>query len=201
VEPEIPKLVQNAAQGEAGACEQLLEHYWRDLERFLARRSGGVRGAVESGSDLAQSVCREVLAHLRDQRLEFRGEAEFRQWLFNAAALKLKEKRRYWGTDKRAAQREVHVDSSSGSGLRERFFLSMCTPSQVALQREELERLERAFAGLAPAQREIIELAHFQDRPHSEIAAQLSISEAHSRVLLSRALARLSTLALKQSSN
>jgi hypothetical protein len=52
-------------------------------------------------------VCREVLSDLAAQRLEFRGEGEFRKWLFQAADLKLKEKRRYWGAKKRAAARVV----------------------------------------------------------------------------------------------
>ncbi|HTF88453.1 MAG TPA: RNA polymerase sigma factor [Planctomycetota bacterium] len=198
MDDKTSKLVESASQGDRDAAEQLFARYWPDLERFLARRAGGVRGAVESGADLAQSVCREVLVHLKDERFEFRGEAEFRQWLFNAADLKLKQKRRYWGAEKRAADREVPLDSASGASPRDRFFLSLCTPSEDALQREEIARLQRAFDGLAPDQKEIIELAHFQETPHAEIASRLGVSEAHSRVRLSRALARLSTLAAKK---
>lgn len=189
------RLVESASGGDAGAAEQLLERYWPDLERYLARRAGGVRGAVESGSDLAQSVCREVLAHLRDQRLRFQGEAEFRRWLFNAAALKLAEKRRYWGADMRAGGRELQADSADDA--RERFFLSLCTPSADAMRREELARLRTAFDALEPDQREIIALSHFEGLPHATIAERLRISEAHSRVRLSRALARLATLAAR----
>ncbi|HEX5050449.1 MAG TPA: sigma-70 family RNA polymerase sigma factor [Planctomycetota bacterium] len=191
------KLVESASGGDQRAAEQLLVHYWPDLEQFLARRAGGVRGAVESGADLAQSVCREVLADLADQKLRFRGEPEFRQWLYQAADLKLKEKRRYWGRKKRAAAREV-APPASGSDARERFFISLCTPSAAAQQREELERLHRAFDALPADQRRLIELAHFQQRPHAEIAALLGITETNSRVMLTRALARLSTLAAKR---
>lgn len=189
------RLVESASGGDARAAERLLEHYWPDLERFLARRAGGVRGAVESGSDLAQSVCREVLAHLRDERLRFQGEAEFRRWLFNAAALKLAEKRRYWGADMRDGRRELHADSNDDA--RERFFLSLCTPSADAMRREELAKLRAAFDALDQDQRQIIELAHFEGLPHSTIAQRLGIGEANSRMRLSRALARLATLAAR----
>jgi RNA polymerase sigma factor (sigma-70 family) len=63
------------------------------------------------------------------------------------------------------------------------------------MSREDRQRLEQAFARLAPRDQEIIGLVHEQQLPHREIALRLGIQEGHSRTLLARALARLARLA------
>ena len=60
--------------------------------------------------------------------------------------------------------------------------------------REEVERLRAALSKLPENYRQVIHLAHVDGLSHREIAERLGISEANSRVLLSRALARLATL-------
>ena len=57
----------------------------------------------------------------------------------------------------------------------------------------ELERLEAAFAELPPAWREVIVLVRLSGLSHAEAARRLGRSEASTRTLLSRALARLAT--------
>src|SRR5438552_14795863 len=83
------QLVEDASRGEAPAIDALLERYLPDLLRYVRRRAGPAILKKESGSDVVQSVCRELFENLRTERFEYRGEAEFKQWLYGAALLKL----------------------------------------------------------------------------------------------------------------
>ncbi len=189
------RIIDDASRGDARAIDQLLVRYLPQLEAYLRRRAGGVVAAKDSGADLVQSVCREVLDQLAKGGLEFRGESAFKHWLFEAALLKVKERARFWGAEKRNAARERPQQAASSSiEANDRFLLSLVTPSRVAGANEELERARAAFAELKPEQREIIQLARVEELPHAEIARRLGKDEAHCRVLLSRALARLGTL-------
>jgi RNA polymerase sigma factor (sigma-70 family) len=64
-------------------------------------------------------------------------------------------------------------------------------PEQVALQREELERLYRAVGKLPVPQRQVLGLRYGDGLRFAEIAALLDKSEAAVRKLCSRALAGL----------
>ncbi|MCC6407762.1 MAG: sigma-70 family RNA polymerase sigma factor [Planctomycetes bacterium] len=185
--------VQAASTGDAGAAhaiEALLERYLPDIRAYVARNAGELVRAKESASDLAQSVCREVLESLKSGRLTYRSEAEFKQWLYRAAVMKMMNRRRYYTADRRDARAEdraiepaelPHADSESRGA----------TPSRVIAWREELAAFEDAFAQLPENYREVIALHHVEQLSHAEIAKRLEISEANSRMLLSRALARL----------
>ena len=189
------KLVEDASRGDAVAVEALVEHYLPDLERFVGRRAGAAVLARESSSDLVQSICREVFQHLADERLEYRGEREFKQWLYQAALLKLAERARHWRADKRDTARELALGSAADSALRAASEpTGSASPSAAAIRREDAQRLRAAIAGLPEGYREVVELAYLEGLSHQEISARLSISETNSRVLLSRAVARLTLL-------
>ena len=193
---DVSSLVDDASHGDERAVESLLTHYLPDVERYLRRHAPAQVLAKESGADLAQSVCREVLERLADERFEYRGEAEFRRWLYNAAELKLKNRFRFYGRDRRAADREVGpISSPDGPAAGEALYRTLFTPSQHAIRSEELERFEAALAGLSEDERAVIRLFHMEGLSHREIARRRGIQEGHSRTLLSRALARLARLA------
>ena len=185
-------LLGEAAQGSRPAIEALVQRLWPDLNRFLKRRAGRLVLDQESGADLTQSVCREMLEGLASERFEYRGDAEFKQWLFRAAELKIKNRQRFYMRDCRAPDRQVALD---GALLIQRLTSSSSSPSQVALRREELERLEQAFDQLDERSRTVTMLFHLRGLSHTAIAAELGIEVGHSRTLLARALARLSRLA------
>ena len=60
---------------------------------------------------------------------------------------------------------------------------------------EESERTRQLLAELPEHYRRVIELARVEGLPHREIAERMRISEPASRMLLTRALARLTALA------
>ena len=191
-EPSEHSLVGRASSGDLDAVEALLARHLPGLERFVRRRGAGLPRQKESATDLVQSVCREVLEGLNGDRFEYRGEAEFKAWLYEAAHLKILGRRRYWGAERRDPGREARVDPSAGEAPLPG---GGATPSREAQEEEERGQLRALLAELPENYRRAIELAHVEGRPHREVAAELGITEAASRMLLSRALARLGTLA------
>lgn len=183
-------LVESASRGDEPAIEALLGRFLPGLERYVRRRAGAVVLGHESSSDVVQSVCRELLVNLRRERFEYRGEAEFKQWLYTAALQKLEGRRRHWRAEKREAAREVAPDGFDPP--------ASATPSADAVRREQFDALRSSLTSLPANYREILTLAYIDGLAHAEIAARLAISETNSRVLLSRALARLATVARRE---
>ncbi len=188
--PADPRsLVEGASRGDDASVAALLERYLPGVRAFIRLRAGPVLRARESASDLAQSVCREVLTHL--ERYQYRGEAEFRHWLFTTALRKIANRRQHWATQKRATDRERHGDADDERSLSQ-CYAAIATPSRHAASREELARVEAAFDHLSEDHREVILLARVVGLSHREIAARLERSEGAVRVLLHRALLDLS---------
>lgn len=184
------KLVLRAQSGEEAAVESLLQRFSPGLAAFVRHRAGPLVRANENPSDLVQSVCREVLEDLSGFRYE--GEAAFKQWLYKRALHKIVDRDRYYRAEKRGAGRVVQ-----GEGDEHRDLLggyqTFCTPSKVAMGKEAMARIERAFDRLPEDYREVILLSRIAAMSHDEIAERLGRTSAAVRTLLSRALARLST--------
>jgi RNA polymerase sigma-70 factor (ECF subfamily) len=183
-------LVGRALAGEGGALPRLIEHCLPGLRAWIRLQTGEALRAKESASDLAQSVCLELLQDLSS--FEYRGEAAFRQWLYRAAERKIRDRARYWQAERRDVAREQRprAEDERADELLD-CYATFCTPSRVAVAREELARIETAFAALSPEHREVILLARMLGLPHAEIAQRMHRSEGAVRVLLFRALAEL----------
>lgn len=191
----IRKLVESATEGDALAVDALLEHHLPGLRAFIRLRAGERFRARESCSDLVQTVCREVLQHL--DRFQYDGETGFKQWLYTTALRKIMDRHRFWGRDKRDIGRDVDPGPGQTTGADARLldaYATVHTPSQDAMLKEEMERLEQAFDQLPDDYREVITLHRLVGLTHKEIAAQLDRSEEAVRKTLSRGMARLSRL-------
>lgn len=191
------ELVAAASRGDSGAIEALLVRHVSRLRAYVRLRMGRLVRARESSEDLVQSICREALEHL--EGFEYRGEASFRHWLFQRAERKVVDRGRFYTRQRRDAAREVPGDvASDGHDPHERETLAgmstLFTPSRHAEAREELERLEHAFASLPEDYREIVLLSRIVGLSHEEIGERMGKTRAATWSLLSRALARLSTL-------
>ncbi len=183
--PPDEELLRRATTGDPAAVEGLLVRYLPDLVAYLDRRAARWLRQRESAADLAQSVCREVLAHLRDGRFVFQGEPQFRQWLYRAAVIKLIERARHGGAERRDPGREVPGSAALDVPA------DAASPSELASFEEDLERFQVAFASLPPRAQEVISLKLALGLSHAEVAARLGVTEGNSRVLLARALAQL----------
>ncbi|MCA8943440.1 MAG: sigma-70 family RNA polymerase sigma factor [Planctomycetes bacterium] len=178
--------------GEARSLHSLFDECLPRLQAFLRVRMGPVLAAKESVSDLAQSVCREVLQDVRG--IELSSSAAFRKWLFLQARRKLVDRKRYYQRVRRdisreAAERSPSHDVGVESMLADH--VDSCTPSHVASARERVRRLELALAGLPTAQRDVITMVRLFGLSTADVATDLGVSQSAVRGLLARGLAQL----------
>lgn len=182
---DLQTLLRRASQHDESAVAVLLEQHLPALRAFVRLKAGPMLLAKESCSDLAQSVCRDVLENA--ERFQFGGDAEFRKWLFTTAMRKIADRAEHWQAGKRNPKREA-------AGLAEdeiRGYAGIYTPSGQAAAREELAKVEDGFGKLAPEKQEVILMARLMGMSHQEIAKELGKSEVAVRTMLSRALAEL----------
>ncbi|MFT7463551.1 MAG: RNA polymerase sigma-70 factor (ECF subfamily) [Pseudohongiellaceae bacterium] len=177
-----------AQSGELPAVAELLVRHLPGLRAYIRLRAGALVRQRESASDLAQSVCREVLQNI--DRFQYGGEAGFKHWLYATALRRIQKRQAYWKTLKRDVAREQAGADISVSAAYGR----VSSPSQKVVGREDLERIERAFDELSEGEREIITLARLVGLSHDEIAEALGKSVGATRVQLHRALARLAII-------
>jgi len=187
---ECEELVGRASRGDGSAVEELLARNLPSLRAYVRFKAGRLVQARESVSDLVQSVCREVLEQLDD--FQYRGEAEFRSWLFRHAYHKVVDRGRFHRAAKRDGAREVEFSESAEQDDEElEYAMSLLTPSRNAIAREKLERFEAAFAELPEDYREAILMQRIAGLPYSEIAREMGKSEGAVRNLVYRGLARV----------
>lgn len=185
-------LIESASRGEEEAVEILLQRYLPRLRAFLRLRLAPEIRAKESCSDLVQSTCREVLQHI--DRFQYRGEHNFRHWLFATALRKLSKRGDYYHAAKRSVGREVDLGAAPGQSGEDQLaaaYQTLSTPSRVLSQREQIQAIENVFDQLPDDYREVITLSRLVGLSHQEIAAAMGRSETATRSLLHRALAQL----------
>lgn len=158
-----------------------LERHLPELRSWIRFRSGRLVARKESASDVAQSVCREVIEHL--DRFEHGDEEGFRRWLYRTAERKLISRYRYWSAEKRDVDREVDGLAELLTGKRAH------TPSRDAIAREELEVAEAAFESLPEHYQQAILYSRVHGLSHAEIAERMGKSEGAVRNLVYRGLA------------
>ncbi len=174
-----------------------LEHAfeeWRPrLEGWLRKNAPRDVLDHESAADLAQSVFREALERIERGELRDEGKLALLRWFYRASEWKLRNRWRYWKTEKRGAAATLRVpDPLSDASCREELRTRIGSPSEAMMREEAEQRFEQALASLDERQRAVIALFYLQELRHAEIARQLGIEESHSRTILARGLARLS---------
>jgi RNA polymerase sigma-70 factor (ECF subfamily) len=184
-------LVTQAQSGSLPAVEELLERHLPGLRAYIRLRAGPAVRARESASDLAQSVCREVLEHL--DRFQYGGEAGFKHWLYATALRLIQNRHKHWNREKRDVGREVPMAGGGSASELQLAYHSVSSPSQKVMGQEQLDHIEAAFDELSEPDREIITLARIVGLSHKEIAEAQGKSEGACRVSLNRALTRLAT--------
>lgn len=180
----------SASRGDPAAINDVLQAYLPRLHQFVRVRLGPQLRAREDSVDIVQSTVRELLT---EREFEWRGEVEFRAWLFQAALNKIRARARFHGADRRNAGHEAPPSGSTQQPL-DAVTADLPTPSRVAMAREEVQRLEAAMAQMSEAHREVLTLSRIVGLPHAVIASQLGKTEAAVRQMLVRAMAALGAL-------
>lgn len=185
--PTTLELIQLAQRGDALAVDELMRRHLAVLRAFVRAKTGPELRQREADSDLVQTVCREALRSLQDY--QWRGEGSFRLWLFSVALHKLRNKHHFYHAERRDLRRE-RGDAAENHELAAAYG-HVTTPSQHAIARELVERVEAALDRLEPAHRDVIVLSRIVGLSHKEIGAHLGKSAGAVRATLNRALARL----------
>jgi RNA polymerase sigma factor (sigma-70 family) len=189
------EVMARAVAGDGPARDALFAAHQDDLRAFVRLRLGRHLRSREESLDLAQSVVREALEAL--PRFEVRESGGFRRWLLLRAENKIKDRGRFWNRARRDTRLEVPlatVTDASEDRAVAAALQHLATPSQEAAAREDLARLESAFAKLSDPERRVILLARIAGMSHEEVARTMGRTVLATRSLLSRAMARLAIL-------
>lgn len=160
------------------------------LHAYVRLRLGRALRAHEESVDITQSVVREAL---EDAHRFEGGDEGLRAWLMKRAENKIRDRARFWRRDRRDPGRETARAHDEDAHVIEAC-RSLLTPSRVASAREDLQRLESAFAELSEDHRRVILLSRVAGLSHAEVSKALDKSELATRALLSRAMAKLAIL-------
>ncbi|MFQ5877126.1 MAG: RNA polymerase sigma factor [Acidobacteriota bacterium] len=180
---EESALIRRAQAGDSGAFTELVHRY----DRRVLRLALNLVGSEEEARDLYQeSFLRAYRALAR-----FRFECAFGTWLFRIVSnLCLDQLRR------RTARAEERLAGRRGADARgplrlRRSELPDGDPELALLRAEMRRRIDAALARLAPRERLVFEMRHYQDMRLAAIGEALETTEATVKNCLFRAHRRL----------
>ena len=189
----VSALLGEARRGDDQARDRLFA-LCRTYLGFVARSQ--VESSLRVKVDASDLVQETMLEAFRDfERFAGSSEQEWLAWLrrilsHNAADFV----RRYKGTAKRQARREVSFATAGGSaswhGPPEPA-APTATPSQEFLRADTEFRLAAAMAELAPDHQEVIMLRNLQRLPFAEVAERMGRSRPAVQMLWMRAIKKL----------
>lgn len=179
---EFAAQLEQARAGDRQALGQLLDR-WRGLLQRQARR--GMRAGLKRRTD-ADDVVQQAMLQVVRQLRQFRGttEAEWVAWLKRIVARQAARLWRRHSAARRSIDREAGVCEHEPAA-RDR------GPLQHLLQAEQRQRLTEAVAELPAAMRAVVDRRVIHGQPFAEVAGRLGRSPGATRVLWTRAVARL----------
>jgi len=186
-------LVERIKQGDQAALAEFIDLRQPQLLAFIGRNiSDSLRRKVEP-ADLLQETTISALNSVDDIEL---GDRDPFSWLCQLAERRIIDAhRRFFGAQKRSAQKEVALQGR-GSDSDQRGFIdvlvaSMTSPSRAFSRGQKEFELLKALDTLPEDSREAIRLRYVENMPSKEIAEKIGKSDAATRVLLTRSLSKL----------
>ena len=195
--PELDHaLVQRIKQGDRDALADFIERRQPQLLAFIVKNlSDAMRRKVEP-SDILQEVAISALDAVSGVEL---GQRDPFNWLCQLAERRIIDAhRKYFGAQKRSADREFGLQAPANDGDHRGFLdvlvASMTSPSQAFSRGQREFRLLQALDELPEESRKALRLRYVEGLPSKEIANRLGKSDGSTRVLLTRSLNRLQQL-------
>jgi RNA polymerase sigma-70 factor, ECF subfamily len=104
--------------------------------------------------------------------------------------------RRHLGAQQRDVRREVSIHQAarreaSSAALAGALIANLSTPSKAVMRAEMAQTLETALEGMAPIDREVLILRHFEELTNNEVAEVLGLQPKAASIRYVRAVARL----------
>jgi len=169
---------------------------FRDYLTLLARQQ--LRDRYRGKLDLSGVVQQTLLeAHQAHSQLKPMNDAQTAGWLRRVLANNLADELRKMMTGKRGMDRELSLHAAleqSASQLEALLPADDVTPSKQVQRAELLLQMAGALGKLPEAQRQAIELHHFQGMSLLEVAAEMGTTKPAVAGLLHRGLKRLREL-------
>ena len=168
------ELMQRVRDGDAAPLGVLFERYQVPLYNFFLRLTG--RTAVSE--DLVQEVFLRVLKY----RHTYRGQSQFRTWLYQIARnARADHYRKRW--------RETELDDEKGRAVPSN------DPSihDVLEGSQQAELIRQALQRLPEDKREVLVLSRYQDLRYEDIGRLLGCTEGTVKVRVHRAMKELRT--------
>jgi RNA polymerase sigma-70 factor (ECF subfamily) len=183
-------LLEQVARGDRSALGHLLQRFRARLQAFIgARLDPRVRSRVDP-SDVVQEVQLEVTRRMDD--FLHRNPMPFHLWVRKTAYERLlKVQRDHRQRARRSVDREVALPDHSSLLLARPLLAGASSPSRQLAAQEFADRVARAVAQLAEADREILLMRHAEELPYEEISCLLEVEPAAARKRYGRALIRL----------
>ena len=173
-------LVERARQGSIDAFRQIVDRYKVKMFRIAYDMTGNRHDA--------EDVCQEIFLKAHRSLHRFRGEAKLGTWLYRIAvnACYDHRSRKSFSAMKPHAEFEDNVEVAA-------MFQEHTShdPEKKAESSITQMHIDKALKSLAPRERSIFVLRHYNDMPLKEIAATLRISEGAVKSILFRALKHL----------
>jgi RNA polymerase sigma-70 factor (ECF subfamily) len=190
---EVRRALERAAAGDAAGWRDVVGRHHARLRRMVALRlDPRLRGRVDPSDVLQEAyldAAKHLPAYLADPPLPVF------LWLRQLAGTRLaKAHRHHLGTRGRDVRREVPaggVPEASSAALADGLLARDARPSEAAMRAELRARLEAALNRLAPADREMLALRHFEQLTNGEAARVLNLTEAAASKRYVRALDRV----------
>jgi RNA polymerase sigma-70 factor (ECF subfamily) len=189
------RLLARARQGDGAALDRLFQQ----CRGYLVTLAGAhVQERLRAKVDASDLVQQTLLEAYRDfPRFQGSTEGEWLAWLRRMLAHNAADfVRRFRGTDKRQAGREVALPGSLASSAGGAAVLPAGgeTPSQALVQRERQLQVTEALARLPEEYRQVVLLRNVQRLPFDEIARQMGRSRPAVQMLWTRAIRKLQTV-------
>jgi RNA polymerase sigma-70 factor (ECF subfamily) len=182
------ELVVRAQAGEAQAYDQLFALAADGVLFYIRLRLRPPLSLRVEPLDVLQEAYLQALESF--ERFEYRGEGAFTKWLCRISERVLAGLADHHGARKRrpAGAREPL------SRVLERVAQSGVSPSELAVRKEELQRLSRSLEELDEEERDALILRYVAGERIEDVAKKLDRSPSAVRRLLGRAMARLGGL-------
>lgn len=157
----------------------LFERYHRALLGFLFHMTG----QRELSEDLVQNVFYRMLKY----RHTFRGDGEFRTWMYHMARNVVNDNGRSLKRTVKHYELTEAAENLGGGAMAD----------ESIQKKQELATLRNAMANLSEESREVLILSKFQELKYHEIAQVLDITEGAVKVRVHRAMSQLKNMYLQ----
>jgi len=192
------------SEGGQTALASLFSKYRDRLERVVSfRLDPRIRGRID-----ASDILQEAYLQAADRLPAFLETADisFFVWLRQQTLQTLIDVHRREFRQKRDVNREIHFASTGTSGgtsisIAQFLIDHVTSPSQIAVQAEEMQWLQNALNSMNEVDREVLALRHFEQLGNNQVAEILGLTPTAASNRYLRAAARLSEILQRLNSN